>query len=228
MFLKVNEIFGPTIQGEGPSQGKEVMFIRLALCNLHCSWCDTPYTWNWKQYKVADEVHEMDNDVILKAVEKTRAVVISGGEPFLQQRNLLTLVGELSKREYWIEVETNGTIEPEPLFFTLLNRVNCSPKLSNSGESFETRIKPAVMSWLASSHKVFFKFVVGNKTDMDEVLELVQIFLIDPDRVYLMPLGKTREELARTTEMVRGLATQYGFHFSSRLHVELWGTKRGV
>jgi len=237
-MLKVNEIFGPTIQGEGPSQGKEVIFVRLSTCNLSCQWCDTPYTWNWigTKFKHPDkfdkslEVHEMDNDVILNKLAQydCKAVVISGGEPLLQQRNLLTLIGSLCKMNYWIEVESNGTIVPEPVFLGMINQINCSPKLSNSGDSKEQRVKLKALTALVASEKVFFKFVVGNEKDIEEVWEYVNTFRIQTNRVYLMPLGKTKEELIKTTSMVRLLAQQHGFVFSSRLHVEMYGNRRGV
>lgn len=228
-MLKINEIFGPTIQGEGPSQGKQVMFLRLAYCNLKCSWCDTKYTWDWKQFNKEKEIHEFDNDVLLNSLRhKCKAVVISGGEPFIQQRELLNLVGGLCKLNYWIEVETNGTIVPERVFLELISQVNCSPKLSNSGDSRDRRIKPEALTALAMSEKVFFKFVIGSEKDIEEVWEYVNTYWISTNRVYLMPLGKTKDELLLTTSMVRKLADKHGFIFSSRLHVEMWGTKRGV
>lgn len=227
-MLKVNEIFGPTIQGEGPSQGKKVWFLRLSYCNLQCVWCDSKYTWDWKQYDRTKEVHEMDNDVILERLKEANAVVISGGEPLLQQRNLLTLIGGLVKRNCWVEVETNGTILPDEVFLSLINQINCSPKLSNSGDSRKKRIKSDVLKVLASIDKVYFKFVVSCEQDIDEVWEYVNTYKIPRRRVYLMPLGKTPEELKLTTKIVRELSFQNGFVFSSRLHIELWGQKRGV
>ena len=48
--LKLSEIF-ESIQGEGPTAGEPCVFLRLAMCNLHCRWCDTKYTWDWKKYE---------------------------------------------------------------------------------------------------------------------------------------------------------------------------------
>ena len=226
-MLKVNEIFGPTIQGEGKSQGMVVMFLRLAFCNLSCSWCDSKYTWDWKNFDKAKEVHEMDNDAILERLTGPN-IVISGGEPFIQQRELLTLVGALRKQERWIEIETNGTIIPDLVLMALLDQVNCSPKLSNSGDSRNRRLKTVALTKLSLYHKVYFKFVIGCEKDIEEVLELVTKYQLQPNHVYLMPLGKTPEELLKTTQMVRELSKKHGFVFSSRLHIELWGMKRGI
>jgi len=227
-MLKVNSIFGPTIQGEGRSQGKQVMFLRLGYCNLSCTWCDTKYTWDWKNYDVTKEVHIMDQARILSKLEPCKAVVISGGEPLLQQSGLLPLIVELRKRGYWIEIETNGTIAPKLELLQHVDQFNCSPKLSNSGDTKEQRVKPRALQTLVASPKVFFKFVIGTEKDIREVWEYVKTYNIPTNRVYLMPLGKTKEELTQTTEKVRSLAVRHGFVFSSRLHVELWGTQRDV
>ena len=170
-----------------------------------------------------------DNDVLLyRLSHPCKAVVISGGEPLLQQRELLNLLGGLKKKDYWIEIETNGTIVPQRMVLELVDQINCSPKLSNSGDSKAKRVQPKALEALVASEKVFFKFVVGSPDDMDEVLEYVNDYFIPPQRVYLMPLGKTKKELAVTSELVRKLAVWHNFIYSSRLHVELWGTVRGV
>lgn len=228
-MLKINSIFGPTIQGEGPSQGQRVMFLRLSYCNLSCTWCDTKYTWDWKQFDKSKEVHEFSNrEICEKLVNECHAVVVSGGEPLLQQNALLPVLASLAMRNYWIEVETNGTVKPNDEFLSLVSQINCSPKLSNSGDSATRRIKRNALESLVASKKVFFKFVVGCEKDIEEVWEYVKTYLIPTNRVYLMPLGKTRGELALTTGMVKELADTHGFVFSSRLHVELWGTARDV
>lgn len=226
--MKVNEIFGPTIQGEGPSQGKQVMFVRLAFCNLACSWCDSKYTWDWKHHDRAKEVHEMDIDTILGKLHGCDSVVISGGEPLLQQNGLIPLVASLRASSRWVEIETNGTIVPRAEILAMVNQINCSPKLSNSGDSRAKRVNDKALKVLSSSEKVYFKFVISCEEDINEVIEYVQTYNIKSDHVYLMPLGKTPGELVLTTAMVRELAHKHGFVFSSRLHIELWGQKRGV
>lgn len=231
-MLKVNECFGPTIQGEGPSQGKEVLFLRLSFCNLSCSWCDSKYSWDWKNYDKSKEVHEMSQENVVKKLQTLsvdiRALVVSGGEPLLQQKALVLLLQELKRNGWWVEIETNGTVIPNDEFLVLIDQINCSPKLANSGDSKQRRTKPESLIKLVGNSKTFFKFVVGNQTDLEEVWEYVKTYSINPNRVYLMPLGKTKEELVLTTEMVKSLAKDHGFIFSSRLHIELWGMKRGV
>src|SRR5690242_19361171 len=106
--MLVSEIFA-SIQGEGVSAGVPSVFVRLAECNLKCEWCDTKYTWDWEHHDRAAEVHELDESEVLARIGAASNVVVTGGEPLLQQEALARVVGKLDAR---IEVETSGTIEP--------------------------------------------------------------------------------------------------------------------
>jgi len=120
LTLNVNEIFGPTIQGEGPSVGQRCAFLRLAGCNLTCTWCDTPYTWDWEglngePYDKTQETHpaslyEIHHQLTGLGVD---LIIVSGGEPMMQQRNLGPLVDRLTRSGIRVEIETNGTIAPD-------------------------------------------------------------------------------------------------------------------
>lgn len=233
--ILVNEIFGPTIQGEGKSAGKEVMFLRTSGCNLACIWCDTPYTWNWKgtkfqhpdKYDPKKESHQMSIDEIVGKL-KIKSLVISGGEPLLQQDKITALLERLKSEEFWTECETNGTIEPNDRFFELIDQINCSPKLSNSGPDNPEfkRINPRALLKLAHSPKTTFKFVVATENDLGEINDLVKQYGLK--NVYLMPEGRTREEQEARSAEVERYCKENGFNFTPRLHVLKWGTKRGV
>lgn len=238
-MLKVNEVFGPTIQGEGKSAGKRVVFLRLALCNLSCIWCDTPYTWNFvgskfahpDKYQVGKEVHLLPLNEIVTLLESVagqwvKSVVISGGEPLIQQRDLVPLLQVLRNKGWWIEIETNGTIIPQVDLEKLVDQFNCSPKLSNSLVPKEQRIRHQALDALAKNPKTTFKFVIGNDNDANEVMDLVQTYGMN--QVYLMPLGKYVDELAITREPTKALAEKLGLNFSDRLHVTMFGGKRAV
>src|SRR5262249_22546121 len=129
--LVVAELFGPTLQGEGPSAGQQAVFVRLSNCNLACTWCDTPYTWDWARFDRAAEQHPttVENVCGWVLVHRTRLVVITGGEPLLQRRTLLPLVDPLAEAGRRIEVETNGTITPQPALAAAVSAFNVSPKL---------------------------------------------------------------------------------------------------
>ncbi|MDA1128102.1 MAG: 7-carboxy-7-deazaguanine synthase QueE [Chloroflexi bacterium] len=109
------EIFH-SIQGEGVSMGVPSVFLRLATCNLACHWCDTKYTWDWQNFDYQTEVVEMDGDDIQQRVRAFDCshVVITGGEPLLQQADLTSLVEIMVAEGYTFEVETNGTITSVP------------------------------------------------------------------------------------------------------------------
>ena len=234
-MLKVNEIFGPTIQGEGKSIGMSCAFLRLANCNLHCIWCDTPYTWNWldtkflhpDKYNKSKEVYIMsDEEIIIKFQNiGVKAVVISGGEPFLQHKQLISLCIKLKELNYWIEVETNGTIYPNKKLIDLVNQINCSPKLSNSQNSKKQRICNSVLSQLTICKKVNFKFVVESLEDINEVSELQNKFHFS--ETYLMPQAQTKEELFQKGFWLYEFCSKHSnFLFCTRLSIMI--ADRGV
>jgi len=240
------EIFH-TLQGEGVGIGAPAVFVRLSLCNLHCVWCDTDHTWNfegtpWKHEKdavpgyakhsKADAIIEMGVGKIAEAVRAfgCRRVVLTGGEPLLQEADLLQLMGDLRNdgKEWFFEIETNGTRLPGADFLAGVDQMNVSPKLGNSGVAEGLRRKPEVLAGLAESGKAWFKFVVQGEGDIAEVLELVKGSGIPMERVILMPEGRTVAELDRTAVWLAEKCRDLGVRFSDRLHVRLWGDKRGV
>ena len=135
--MQVNEIF-KSIQGEGPNFGKPAIFLRTAQCNLKCTWCDTKYTWDWKNYDFQKEVKEMTIDEVKDAILdlEIKHLVITGGEPLLQQDDLADLLSFL-KPDFYVEVETNCTILPNKMLTDLIDQWNVSPKTKNSGNPLE-------------------------------------------------------------------------------------------
>lgn len=239
MHLAISEIFGPTIQGEGKTAGKSVIFLRLAGCNLACIWCDTPHTWNWfgtpfehtSKFNPKQEVTLLSCDQALQQIleigQQVKSLVISGGEPLLQQNKLIPLLSQLKAQDWYIEVETNGTVVPESGFLNLVDQVNCSPKLSTSGKDNDgKRICREALLALSQSPKTIFKFVVKYASDMEEVNQLIAEYAMR--EVYLMPEGQTKAEQENNQDFVANLAAISGLNFSPRLHVLIWGSKRGV
>lgn len=244
-MILVNEIYGPVKQGEGASAGNDVMFLRLAGCNLACIWCDTPYTWNWEgtvfkhpqKFDKKKEVHRMTVVQIINELYTCisgrnfeKALVLSGGEPMLQQNKLIPLLSNLKKEGWWIEVETNGTIVPTTEFIQNIDQFNCSPKTSNSGEDNppKSRINEVALKTIALSGKGTFKFVIQEEKDIPEIQEIISIGNIIPPQVWLMPEGRTKEEQIENQIKVHQLAKKHSYHFTPRLHVLEFGAKRGV
>ena len=223
------EIFH-SIQGEGPSIGTPSVFLRLALCNLACTWCDTKYTWDWKHYDYTSEVM----DISLEEVEKLvlsygcQHLVITGGEPMLQQRGLAPLVASLKGRGFTFEVETNGTIAPDPQLERDIDQWNVSPKLESSGNALGRRQASQALHTLGRHPGAYFKFVVVERSDMEGVRALCQRYNLPSARVLLMPEGRTREALRRRGRWLSQLCIEEGLRYSPRLHIELWGDKRAT
>ena len=222
------EIFA-SIQGEGVSAGLPSTFIRLAVCNLRCAWCDTAYTWDWDRYDRAEQTMPLNIAGAVAAITALppRNIVITGGEPLIQRRQLERLVQELKVRDYRVEVETNGTVSPDELS-ELVDQFNVSPKLAHSGNEGLIRIDPPVLREFAARGNANFKFVVRDEADLTEVEDLRRRFTIPPDRVVLMPEGRTAAELTSRSSWLAEACTQRGYRFSTRLHILIWGDKRGV
>lgn len=220
--LVVSEVFGPTVQGEGPSLGRRTAFVRLGRCNLACTWCDTAYTWDWSRFDPAVELRRMAVDDVVAQVEAMDVpmVVVTGGEPLLQQTALADLLPRLAPRR--IEVETAGTIAPRPELVELVDQWNVSPKLANSGNPLERRWKPDVLRAFEETGRAVFKFVVRGRGDLDEVAS----FGVSP--VWVMPEGTSAEAVRKGLAAVADEAIARGWNLTTRLHVELWGDKRGV
>jgi 7-carboxy-7-deazaguanine synthase len=225
--LVVSEIFGPTFQGEGPSVGRAAAFVRLGRCNLACSWCDTPYTWDWDHYDPAVELTTMAVDDVLARVDATGAglVVVTGGEPLLQQRHLPPLLEALRARGRRVEVETGGTIAPA-LPEDLVDGWNVSPKLASSGMPAERRLRPDVLRAFVATGRAAFKFVVRTPAELDEVAAVVDDCGLDP--VWVMPEGTDEATvLARLRELAPAVVAR-GWNLTPRLHVLVWGDRRGT
>ncbi|MEM6261944.1 MAG: 7-carboxy-7-deazaguanine synthase QueE [Bacteroidota bacterium] len=236
-----------TLQGEGKSMGMPSVFVRLSLCNLYCKWCDTDYTWNWEGTPfehVNDEnpgyqkFHKKDMILEIGAEELASMIryydcknlVLTGGEPLLQQRELLKTVQLLKAfdRNYRIEIETNGTQVPVLAFDSLVDQYNVSPKLSNAGIEVRFRERPKAMTFFARHPRAFFKFVVSSPFDLEEVDQLMETYSIPPQRMYLMPEGTLADTLEEKQLWLTEACKERGVNFTTRLHVLLYGDRRGV
>lgn len=226
-----------TLQGEGRNTGRPSIFIRSSLCNLHCRWCDTDYTWNWedtdfvhesgRKYKREEQIIDFSIEEICAAVSRFPCsnFVLTGGEPLIQEKAWTELMGALPGH---FEIETNGTLQPGEGFLERINQINVSPKLENSGIEASLRSKPEVLKSLAATGKADFKFVVGNESDFAEIQALCESAGIPGARIFLMPKANSVSELEANQGFVAALAQEHGLNYSDRLHLRLFGAKRGV
>lgn len=223
--MKIAEIFY-SIQGEGILAGIPSVFVRTSGCNLRCTWCDTPYT-SWKPEGV-----EMSNESILEEVARHPAqhAVITGGEPMLFAP-VVPLTHALKQRGIHVTIETAGTVY-QPVACDLMS---ISPKLANSTPQGEwqsrhesTRYQPAILKRLITDYDYQLKFVISTESDLDEVHSILSALSADRSRVLLMPEGTTPEVTRARAQWLAETCKRESFRYSPRLHVEIWGDKRGV
>lgn len=205
------------------------MFIRLSRCNLACPACDTPYTWDWSRFDPTAEASRISVDELVgwAVASSTELVVITGGEPLLQQTALVGLVRALTDAGRRVEIETNGTRVPSPELIEAVAQFTVSPKLSafGAGMGEARRIEPAALRGFVCCGKSVFKFVITTSADLAEVTEMEQRFGLSP--VWVMPEGTTREAVLSGMSWLAEEALTRGWHLSGRLHVLLWGDERG-
>jgi 7-carboxy-7-deazaguanine synthase len=225
--LAVSEVFGPTFQGEGPSAGRRAGFVRLGRCNLSCTWCDSPYTWDWDRYDQAVEVSTVPVADVLRQLESMGVdlVVITGGEPLLQQRRLGVLLEGCRERGWRVEVETNGTIAPT-VAGDLVSQWNVSPKLANSGVPLAKRYRPEVLRTFEATGRAVFKFVVTDPAELDEIQAMVDHCRLSG--VWVMPEGTDADTVITGLRALAEPVMARGWHLTPRLHILAWGDRRGV
>jgi organic radical activating enzyme len=225
--LAISEQFS-SVQGEGVSAGEPCLFLRLAHCNLRCRWCDTKYSWDFEQYRFEDEVRVEPTQAVAERItaEAPRRLVVTGGEPLIQSSELEALFALLAP-ELVLEVETNGTLAPSARLLERVDQWNVSPKLENSGDPREKRLRPEALALLAKSARAYLKLVVTGPDDPTEAEELLRAPAWPRERVLRMPQAATRAELAARGPLVRAAALVRGLRYSSRLHVERWDGARG-
>lgn len=226
-LLRVAEMFGPTFQGEGPAAGQRAVFVRLSGCPLSCRWCDTPYTWDRSRFDLQVESRYVEVDDVVSWVRgiPSELVVVTGGEPLLQQEPLAALACRLVAEGRRVEVETSGTLVPSGMLTEVVTRFVVSPKLANSGLPLSRRIRPEALKSLVSLGTAVFKFVVCGVDDLDEVAALEADHALAP--IWIMPEGTSENQVHAGLRSVADSVLSRGWHVTSRLHVILWGDQRG-
>ncbi len=219
--MKIAEIFY-SIQGEGMLAGVPSVFIRSSGCNLRCSWCDTPYTsWN-------PEGSHMTVDEIVERAASFGAshAVVTGGEPMIAEG----IVELTEKLKMHVTIETAGTVF-QPVQCDLMS---ISPKLANSTPQGDfarrherLRYQPEILKGLMR-FPYQLKFVVVAERDLDEIHRIVEETGADRERVVLMPEGTGAAAIAERGRWIAEICKRENFRYSPRLHVDLWGNRRGV
>lgn len=225
-----SEIFR-SIQGEGRFMGIPSVFVRFSYCNLRCRWCDTPYT-SWEPERKRVGIRWVIEEIEKLMFDHHTHVVITGGEPMLQQRALQFLCANLAN--YNVTIETNGCYAPQIGYAYPF--MSISPKLLNSlpheadlaQKHNDRRLNPDAITELMENYDHQFKFVIDTPDDVEEVHAFCEALRIDLDSVYLMSQAQTRDELHAKQKWLVPICVEQGFNYSHRLQVEIWGNKRGA
>ena len=222
--LVVSEVVPATVVGDGPTAGWRCALIRLGGCNLACTWCDVPYSWDGTMVDLNVALRQrLVKTVLDDALSASPGLVlITGGEPLLQQRagGWSALLQALRQQGVETEVHTNGTLAPGAETVDLVNRFVVSPKLSHSGEPTWTRILPDVLqSWaaLVEQGKVAFSFVVRDRMDVQTVTTLTTLHGIPHGLVWISPEATTTTRLVEVTAEVAETALDHGFNLATRV-----------
>lgn len=224
--MRISEIFY-SVQGEGVLAGVPSVFVRTSGCNLRCSWCDTPYT-SWRP-EGADFSLEAIVDQV-KAYAPAKHVVITGGEPMIAN-GVVELSERLRALGLHITFETAGTVFAP----VACNLMSISPKLANStpegvfhDRHEQLRLQPDVLRQLTDTYDYQLKFVVAQESDLVELQAIAAIVNAPPEKIILMPEGIHAETLSDRGIWIAELCKTHGYRFGTRLHVYLYGNRRGV
>jgi 7-carboxy-7-deazaguanine synthase len=232
--MLISEIFY-SLQGEGALSGVPSVFVRTSGCNLRCAWCDTPYaSWNPEGTTM-----RVDNIVAVVQSHRTaRHVVLTGGEPMIA-KEIRELAAALKELGYHITIETAATVAPDAIACDL---ASMSPKLLNSApqgaehgvwrkKHEATRWQPTVVrAWLDAGCDYQFKFVVAAPSDVEELEGMLASVKreIPRHKVQLMPEARTLEAMRERAGWLGEVCKARGYRYAHRLHIELYGNKRGT
>jgi 7-carboxy-7-deazaguanine synthase len=223
--IPVVEVFH-SIQGEGLLAGVPSAFVRLAGCNLRCVWCDTAYA----RRPAAGRPEGLDRLVRRVVAFPTRFAVVTGGEP-LTVPGVRDLAAALRAAGRHVTIETNATLPPQGIGCDL---ASLSPKLAHASRGrpadAAARIRPAAIAAWLDGYECQIKFVVASPEDVDEALAVLDAVgrPVAPERVLLMPEGRTRRRLHRHDAWLAEACRRTGFRYGPRLHVGLFGNRRGT
>lgn len=227
------------------------------MCNLTCIGfksedapfgCDSYVSWSKKNKMTFEQIAQyFEQHGYHDRLREGALLKLTGGEPFIQQKNLLEFVKFIHDRwgfsDYnetntfesanskkpvlYIDFETNATLMPDSEWSESdkwICTFTTSPKLSNNGDPEDKRFKPEVLRYLVQQ-AACFKFVARQESDLDEVFEK---YINNPDvqlprrRVWVMPMCGSRKELTEIGPVVADICKKHGFKFSNRLHLQIW------
>jgi len=238
LFLSDDLVFY-TIEGEGEYIGQPSVFMRMSMCNLTCigfasedspNGCDSYVSWSVKNKKTFTEVFElMEDNNYIEHLRHNAILKLTGGEPFIQEKQLLKFIEAFKDRYHFIpriDFETNATLTPSPRWRQEFKATfTTSPKLISNGDPEEKTYKPEVLKWHVTNGSGF-KFVINSDKDIEEIWRKyvhddlginVPLF-----RIWFMPCCGSREEHIEKSTAVAEYAKAMHVNFSPRLQLVIW------
>lgn len=230
-MIRVSEIFGPTIQGEGAQAGRPTVFVRTGGCDYRCAWCDTPYAV-YPEYR--HEWTKMSNERVLEAVEALSEgepirITLSGGNPATQSLEKLLDMGH--ERGHTFTMETQGSI-PRP-WFVKLDHLCLSPKPPSSLMDTDWAQLDACLD--VAPADTILKVVVFDEQDMDYAGKVRERYASVP--LYLQVGNVDPVTNTNPLRMLEDLERLWGWTLDRRwydvrvlpqIHALVWGNRRGV
>lgn len=243
--IPVVEIFGPTVQGEGPNVGARCIFVRVKGCSFRCKWCDSSFTWNDHEsdvrYYAPEELayHLID----MCKIHNCKHVVLTGGNPCMY--DFSKVLSELKSSQIQVDIETQGDLFPDWLIY--IDTIVFSPKAPSSGmpDTYE-RIVDYVRCGLGEESKVAIKIPVFDEDDIEFARKYAQFVnlhnaIYDKQiRLYLSvgnsdvaEVGPIRDRVLSDYEKLLNLINEKPEDFQyvyilPQLHTLVWGNKQGV
>lgn len=233
MFF-IKEIFGPTIQGEGPNVGVKCIFVRVAGCDFKCSWCDSKYAWSTEDTM---KINSEDlSKLLIKKCEDTCTghVILTGGNPCIYDFN--DVIDELHKEGIAVDVETQGSIYPE--WLKKINTIVISPKAPSSGQKDVFNLLEQYLKNSDNHNKIIVKIPIFNDEDFEFALRYYDMIERYGVKLYLS-VGNTNtsEEgsihervLADYEKLIYKAANSRmrNVYILPQMHTLVWGNKIGV
>ncbi len=232
--IRISEIFGPTIQGEGALAGQPTVFVRTGGCDYRCTWCDTLHAVD---SKFRAEWKPMNAEDIMAEVRKLSGgqpimVSLSGGNPAIH--NLKPLIDGGKKEKYSFALETQGSIAQD--WFADLDVLTLSPKPPSSGMKTDWDIFNECLKMAGDAPKISLKIVVFDEKDYAYAKDAAERYPHLP--IYLQPGNHTpppaQIDVTGIMERLRWLAERvtedrwFSATVLPQLHVLAWGNLRGV
>ncbi len=234
--LRISEIFGPTVQGEGPLMGRPTVFVRTGGCDYRCRWCDTPYAvlpehrHEWRSRQTGEVLAEVD-----RLAGGPVLVSLSGGNPALQELGPLIRAGR--GRGHTLALETQGSVS-QP-WLAELDHLTLSPKGPSSSHLTTLGEIEACLDAAGRDPEggpsVALKVVVLDDADFDYAREVAANY---PKRPFYLQVGNPAPGgepdagglMARYRWLVERVTTAgwYDVAVLPQLHVLAWGSARGV